>query len=379
MKTMYKGLVNSPETTITNNIGTNDTIIYVLDPTRVPSDLPNLMVLGTGTNAETIKVTAIEGNALTVERGFQGIAKDWLAGTIIARNFTEYDYAALVDNINELELTKETPDGAQAKADTAEGNAKTYASGLIGVLSNLKTTVKDKIVSAINELFDNFASHLADYASMQFGSIPYTTTQDVTYYIDEVNGDDDNDGLTPGTAFKTWAKTKSVIPLICFHTVTIRIIGNLNETISISNRLCKSLNRINVRGDTTTPGDHQINGIRAYTGMGIRFQYLRINGLVDLRDSVNIDVRNCEPRNPGGNGIEVRHGIYYIAANDFGNDVVEDAIYAANSRVYSAMNIGNATRYGLNATVASTIGKYDTQQPTGTEANERIGTGGVIR
>jgi len=165
MKTMYKGLVNSPETTITNNIGTNDTIIYVLDPARVPSDLPNLMVLGTGTNAETIKVTAIEDNALTVERGFQGIAKDWLAGTIISRNFTEYDYAALVDNINELELTKETPDGAQAKADTAEGNAKTYASDLIGVLSNLKTTVKDKIVSAINELFDNLASHSADYAS----------------------------------------------------------------------------------------------------------------------------------------------------------------------------------------------------------------------
>ena len=162
MKTMYKGLVNSPETSITNNISANDTIIYVLDPTRIPSDLPNLMVLGTGTNAETVKVTAIEGNALTVERGFQGIAKDWLAGTIIARNFTEYDYAALVDNINELELTKETPDGAQAKADTAEGNAKTYASDLIGVLSNLKTTVKDKIVSAINELFDNLASHKAE-------------------------------------------------------------------------------------------------------------------------------------------------------------------------------------------------------------------------
>ena len=175
MKTMYKGLVNSPETTITNNIGTNDTIIYVLDPARVPSDLPNLMVLGTGTNAETIKVTAIEDNALTVERGFQGIAKDWLAGTIISRNFTEYDYAALVDNINELELTKETPDGAQAKADTAEGNAKTYASDLIGVLSNLKTTVKDKIVSAINELFDNLASHKADKA-------PHTATPKCRVY-----------------------------------------------------------------------------------------------------------------------------------------------------------------------------------------------------
>ena len=192
MKTMYKGLVNSPETTITNNIGTNDTIIYVLDPARVPSDLPNLMVLGTGTNAETIKVTAIEGNALTVERGFQGIAKDWLAGTIIARNFTEYDYAALVDNINELELTKETPDGAQAKADTAEGNAKTYASNLIGVLSNLKTTVKDKIVSAINELFDNFASHLAD-------NIKHITSTERDYW----NSKSDNDHTHSATDIGT--------------------------------------------------------------------------------------------------------------------------------------------------------------------------------
>lgn len=201
MKTMYKGLVNSPETTITNNIGTNDTIIYVLDPARVPSDLPNLMVLGTGTNAETIKVTAIEDNALTVERGFQGIAKDWLAGTIIARNFTEYDYAALVDNINELELTKETPDGAQAKADTAEGNAKTYSSNLIGVLSNLKTTVKDKIVSAINELFDNLASHSANSAphpEANFATKNYVQSNTMFIFPQSSHISDANLDLTDG-------------------------------------------------------------------------------------------------------------------------------------------------------------------------------------
>jgi hypothetical protein len=117
---MYKGLVNSPETTITNGISESDTIIYVLDPTRVPEP-PNLMTLGTGTNAETVKVTEINDSAITVERGFQGIAKSWPAGTVIARNFTEYDYNALKENIEDLEANKETPAGAQAKAEAAAG------------------------------------------------------------------------------------------------------------------------------------------------------------------------------------------------------------------------------------------------------------------
>lgn len=97
---MYKGVVNSPETTITNDINNTDTLIYVLDETRIP-ELPNIMVLGSGASAETIKVLSIEDNALSVERGFQGVAKSWNAGTIIARNFTEYDYNALKENIEE--------------------------------------------------------------------------------------------------------------------------------------------------------------------------------------------------------------------------------------------------------------------------------------
>lgn len=99
MKDMYKGVVNSPETTITNDISNTDTLIYVLDDSRVPDDLPNLMTIGTGTNAETIKVVSKVGSAITVVRGFQGVAKAWNTGSIIARNFTEYDYEALRENL----------------------------------------------------------------------------------------------------------------------------------------------------------------------------------------------------------------------------------------------------------------------------------------
>lgn len=139
---MYKGVANSPETTITNNINETDTLIYVLDETRIPAELPNLMVLGTGTGAETIKVLSIEGNAITVERGFQGVAKAWNAGTVIARNFTEYDYNALKENIEGLDEN-------------------------IGDLDELDTTEKDNIVGAINEVVDDLDSHKAENVSYQ--------------------------------------------------------------------------------------------------------------------------------------------------------------------------------------------------------------------
>lgn len=146
MLEMYKGVANSPETTITNNINESDTLIYVLDETRVPEP-PNLMVLGTGVSAETIKVISIDGNALTVERGFQGVPRSWNAGTVIARNFTEYDYNALVENVNTLQTDVNT-----LQTDLSIEQNKT------GILTNLKTTEKANLVGAVNEIFDETVS-----------------------------------------------------------------------------------------------------------------------------------------------------------------------------------------------------------------------------
>jgi hypothetical protein len=155
-KVMYPGMVNSPETTITNGISESDTIIYVLDPARVPTP-PNLMTLGTGTNAETVKVTEINDSAITVERGFQGIAKAWPAGTVIARNFTEYDYNALKENIEDLEANKETPAGAQAKADEAEAAAKAYADQKVADLAG-----EGRTTETVKGNADALGSHLSD-------------------------------------------------------------------------------------------------------------------------------------------------------------------------------------------------------------------------
>jgi hypothetical protein len=52
----------------------------------------------------------------------------------------------------------ETPAGAQAKADAAEANAKSYTDTITGLLANLTTEQKANLVAAINELVTNLST-----------------------------------------------------------------------------------------------------------------------------------------------------------------------------------------------------------------------------
>lgn len=101
MKTMYKGVVNSPETFLKENLVQGATIMYVADGS-VFGTLPTLAVIGDDESAETVLVESVDSGAYTIKRAFEGTAKDWTKGATVARNFTNYDYQALVDNITEL-------------------------------------------------------------------------------------------------------------------------------------------------------------------------------------------------------------------------------------------------------------------------------------
>ena len=95
---MYPAAVNSKVTVTLGVLNADSTIIEVLDGSVLP-DAPNLLVLGSDQTAETVKLTAKEGNTLTVERGIQGNAIAWPAGTQVARNFTAKDWDDLVTNV----------------------------------------------------------------------------------------------------------------------------------------------------------------------------------------------------------------------------------------------------------------------------------------
>jgi len=111
LTTMYDGVVNSPSTTLTSDITDSDATIPVAELGVFPA-APNIAVIGTGDDAETIHYDAKSaangaGNLTGVTReynktGSYGAKKAWSAGETIARNFCEYDYNALVDNVNAL-------------------------------------------------------------------------------------------------------------------------------------------------------------------------------------------------------------------------------------------------------------------------------------
>ena len=104
---MYAGVANSPDTFLTSPLASGGTVIYVAD-SSVFGPLPTLAVLGSGANAETVLISSKRSDGgLSVQRGVEGQAKDWTKATIIARNFTNYDYKQIVENIRKLNQTKQ--------------------------------------------------------------------------------------------------------------------------------------------------------------------------------------------------------------------------------------------------------------------------------
>ena len=106
LNTMYEGVTNSPDTFLTSALASGGTVLYVADGS-VFGTLPNLAVLGTGGNAETILVLEKRAdNGYDIQRAVEGLARDWPQATIAARNFTNKDYKTLIENVQALNIGK---------------------------------------------------------------------------------------------------------------------------------------------------------------------------------------------------------------------------------------------------------------------------------
>lgn len=103
---MYDGVSNSPDTFLTSPLASGGNIMYVAD-SSVFGTLPNLAVLGSGANAETVLITSKRSDqGLNIQRAVEGVARDWVKASIVARNFTNYDYKQLKENIELLNSDK---------------------------------------------------------------------------------------------------------------------------------------------------------------------------------------------------------------------------------------------------------------------------------
>ena len=270
----------------------------------------------------------------------------------------------------------ETPAGAQAKATAAASAALAAAN--------------DYTDQEVGEVAGDLASHLAENAQDNvhgLGNRPMVSTEVKTYYIDAVNGDDNNDGLTVGTSFKTWAKTVTKIPRYLDHNLTIRIIGDLPEEISLTGCVTGEA-QLYILGNTEVASNQVVNGITLHSVVGgidsrVIIQYLQFAEVIRVGGNSNVVIMHCNPHNTGGNGIEVFGATTVKIMNcDFGNEIVKNAIANGGDgnmggRVYSYNNVGVATDYGLICRFLGSIFKKGTQ-PTGKISDEITDEGGVF-
>ena len=114
--TMYPAQANTPETTLAGSLTTTGTSVTVLDGSVLP-DAPNYLTIGADSaTAETVLMTAKNGNDLTITRGQNGTAaRAWGKGDIIGRYFTAADHDALRENIETLNTEK--PDRVASPVD----------------------------------------------------------------------------------------------------------------------------------------------------------------------------------------------------------------------------------------------------------------------
>ena len=123
---MYPAQANSPETSLSGALTAAGTTVNVVDGSVLP-EAPNLLTIGAdGSTAETVLMTAKNGNALTVTRAQNGTtARAWSAGDVIARYFTAADQTAMQENIKKLNEGK----AEKAASPTAGNFAGLDASG----------------------------------------------------------------------------------------------------------------------------------------------------------------------------------------------------------------------------------------------------------
>lgn len=106
---MYKGINNSPIMELVGQITATDTEITVSAIDKLP-DAPNTITIGNDENAELVLYNGKNFDQLTgCVRGFNGtLAQMWGDGTVCYRGFTEYDYAALIANLEALKADTKT-------------------------------------------------------------------------------------------------------------------------------------------------------------------------------------------------------------------------------------------------------------------------------
>ena len=156
-QTMFNTKAFSPTTTLTQEIGSSDTRIYVADVSVFPA-VPTLATIGIASDlAEVVRVTAIGNNFIDVERGYVGAAKSFTANAPISRNFSSKDQDIIQANLQFLKdnaLFEVKAENIPANSISNDKLAQTATNTIKGRKSASQGNVEDLSASDVRTMLD---------------------------------------------------------------------------------------------------------------------------------------------------------------------------------------------------------------------------------
>lgn len=76
-------------------------------------------------------------------------------------------------------------------------------------------------------------------------------TSNITYFVDNINGNDSDDGLTVSTPFKTIEKAWAQIPLFTNKSYDIKLKTNYSNDVNLTSKILIALNKITISSYST--------------------------------------------------------------------------------------------------------------------------------
>lgn len=156
-QTMFNSKAFSPTTTLTQEIGSSDTRIYVADVSVFPA-VPTLATIGIASDlAEVVRVTAIGNNFIDVERGYVGAAKSFTANAPISRNFSSKDQDIIQANLQFLKdnaLFEVKAENIPANSISNDKLAQTATNTIKGRKSVGQGSIEDLSASDVRTMLD---------------------------------------------------------------------------------------------------------------------------------------------------------------------------------------------------------------------------------
>jgi len=150
-------------------------------------------------------------------------------------------------------------------------------------------------------------SQTANIQELSIDGTQVTRSNDVTLYVDESNGDDNNDGTSKSEAFASYERAFEEVARFTESHVEIRQIGDYNSEVVVQGRF--AANQVDTRGATIKIiGDSELGGqsaspsemesinadLKILASSGVVVEWLHTNGRVWVLGSAPFYIRGCK-------------------------------------------------------------------------------------